>query len=115
MAAAASAPEYQLYKTQLPEKLFTDMKMYSVKVRKEMKLREIVSDAIEKHIARVKAGEVQAVVPEVKNTNREEWVIWTIHVEKDVYKDARKLGIDVEEDMFEILASAFSEYLRTLH
>ncbi len=108
-----SEKTYQLYKAKVPEPIFTKFKMLSVKHRKEIPLRDLVTAAIERHVKAVNKGDAKPVADELDQYPKDTWVAWTLSVEKDVYKNARIIMVDRELDMFDFVATAMLRYLES--
>ena len=108
-----SEKTYQLYKAKVPEHIFTEFKMASVKRRKEIALRDLVTAVIDRHVKAVKSGDTKPVADELCQYPKNTWVGWTLSVEKDVYKNARILVVDRELDMFDFVATAMLRYLKS--
>ncbi|KPV42684.1 hypothetical protein [Alicyclobacillus ferrooxydans] len=108
-----SEKTYQLYKAKVPEHIFTEFKMLSVKRRKEIALRDLVTEGMERHVKAVKHGDTEPVATELDQYPKDTWVAWTLSVENEVYKKARILVIERELDMFGFVATAMLRYLES--
>ena len=108
-----SEKTYQLYKAKVPEHIFTEFKMVSVKRRKEITLKDLVTESIESHVKAVNNGDAEPVDEELDQYPKDTWVTWTLSVENEVYKLARIIVIQHEVDMFDLVATAMLRYLET--
>ncbi|GMA66082.1 hypothetical protein [Alicyclobacillus fastidiosus] len=92
----------------IPADLKEDVKVFSI--RHHIALKSMLNDAIREYMEQVPSEKVKWIHPRLSTFTGEE-IPWLIMINKDLYKDIKILSIELDKRVFDLVNSAFIQYM----
>jgi predicted DNA-binding protein len=103
--------ELKLWSIEVPEDLYKALKIYSV--TEHRRLHDIVNEAIELYLRDVNAGMDPVAGFPVFERSQKGYKDWLVRVDRDLYKDVRRLCLERDLYLYRVVPCILYHYLRS--